>query len=176
MALSKEQKNAVVDELTTVLQNTKITVFATYAGIGVQDLQALRRQASENGTTIKVAKNRLVQQAMNNVEAYKSSDTSSLNGMLLFAFNDQDEVAPAQVLNDFAKKHPNLQFVGAYSENGELMDSEQVKQLANLPSKDQLRAQLVGTIAAPLSGFVNVMAGNMRGLVNVLNARKEQIG
>jgi len=175
MALSKEQKDVVVEDLTTALQSTKITVFANYTGISVQDLQALRRQAKENGTVVKVAKNRLVHQALKNVEAYKSSDTSSLTGQLLFAFNPEDEVAPAQSLHDFAKKHPSLQFVGAYSENGELMDAESVKQLATLPSKDQLRAQLVSTVAAPLSGFVNVLAGNMRGLVNVLNARSEQM-
>lgn len=175
MALSKEQKDAVVEEVTSTLQTTKITVFATYAGIGVQDLQNLRRQAKENGTVIKVVKNRLVAQALKNVEAYKDSDVSLLNGQLLFAFNAEDEVAPAQSLNDFAKKHPNLKFVGAYSENGELMDGDSVKQLAGLPSKDQLRGQVVGTIAAPLSGFVNVMAGNLRGLVNVLNARSEQL-
>jgi ribosomal protein L10 len=87
MALSKEQKNVVVDDLTTALQNTKITVFATYAGIGVQDLQDLRRQARANGTVIKVAKNRLVAQALKNVDAYKDSDTSTLTGQLVFAFN-----------------------------------------------------------------------------------------
>jgi large subunit ribosomal protein L10 len=175
MALSKEQKNVVVEDLTSTLQNTKITVFATCAGVSVQELQTLRRQARESGTTVKVAKNRLFKQALASVDAYKSSDTSSLTGQLLFAFNNEDEVAPAQVLNDFAKKHPSLQFVGAYSENGDLMDGAAVKQLATLPSKDQLRGQLVGTIAAPLSGFVNVLAGNMRGLVNVLNAHKEQL-
>ncbi len=175
MALSKEQKDAAVEVITSNLQNTKITVFATYTGISVQDLQDLRRQAKANGTTVKVAKNRLVSQALKNVEAYKSSDTSPLTGQLLFAFNAEDEVAPAQSLNDFAKKHPELQFVGAYSDNGELMDAESVKYLATLPSKDQLRAQLVGTVAAPLSGFVNVLAGNLRGLVNVLNARSEQM-
>lgn len=175
MALSKEQKDAVVEDITSNLQSTKITVFANYTGISVQDLQALRRQAKENGTVVRVAKNRLVSTALKNVEAYKSTDTSSLKGQLLFAFNPEDEVAPAQSLHDFAKKHPNLQFVGAYSENGEFMDADAVKQLATLPSKDQLRAQVVGTIAAPLSGFVNVMAGNLRGLVNVLNARSEQL-
>jgi len=175
MALSKEQKNVVVEDLTTTLQTTKITVFATYAGISVQELQTLRRQAKENGTAIKVAKNRLFKQALANVDTYKSSDVSTVTGQILFAFNAEDEVAPAQALNEFAKKHKSLQFVGAYTENGELMNAESVMHLATLPSKDQLRGQLVGTIAAPLSGFVNVLAGNMRGLVNVLNARSEQL-
>lgn len=175
MALSKEQKEAVIAKVTEELQSTKITVFAKYTGVGVADLQELRRQARENGTNVQVAKNRLVVQAMKGTDAYKESDTSVLNGQLLFAFNSEDEVAPAQSLSEFAKKHPQLEFVGAYSENGELMDAAAVKHLATLPSKDQLRGQLVGTIAAPLSGFVSVLSGNMRGLVNVINARKEQV-
>ena len=100
----------------------------------------------------------------------------ALEGMLLYAFNDQDEVAPAQSLNAFAKKNPTLAFVGAITADGQFMDAADVKALANLPTKDQLRAQLVGTIGAPLSGFANVLAGNVRGVMNVLNARAEAIG
>jgi large subunit ribosomal protein L10 len=76
---------------------------------------------------------------------------------------------------DFAKTHPSIELKGAIDSEGVVMDEAQVKQLASLPSKEQLRGQLVGTIAAPLSGFVNVLSGNIRGLVNVLNAREQQL-
>ena len=98
-----------------------------------------------------------------------------MNGQLLYAFNNEDEVAPAQALNNFARENPELQFVAAINENGDVLDADQVKALADLPSKDQLRGMLVGTLAAPLSGLVGVLGGNMRGLVTVLNGRKDAL-
>lgn len=175
MATTKQAKETALAELTELLQSSKLTVIAQYAGTSVTALQELRRNASENATTVKVAKNRIVRLAISNVESIKDVDTSALTGQLLYAFNAEDEVAPAQVLNNFAKTHPNLEFVGAVSDTGEFFNAEQVKQLANLPSKDQLRGQLVGTIAAPVSGFVNVLAGNIRGFVTVLGARAEKL-
>lgn len=175
MALSKEQKQQVIDELTELLTSSKLTVAATYQGTGVKQMQELRAQARDNGTTIKVVKNRLVKKAIESVEDIKDVDTSSFEGQLLYAFNADDEVAPAQVLANFAKKNPQITFVAAISEDGNVLAAEDVKALADLPSKDQLRAQLVGTIAAPLSGFVNVLSGNVRGVLNVLNARAEAI-
>lgn len=175
MAKSKQAKETALAELTDLLQSSKLTVVAQYTGTSVKALQDLRRAAAENETTVKVAKNRIVRIAVSKVDAIKDVDTSALTGQLLYAFNADDEVAPAQILNEFAKSNPTIEFVGAVSETGEFFDAEQVKQLANLPSKDQLRGQLVGTIAAPLSGFANVLAGNIRGLVTVLGARAEKM-
>lgn len=175
MALTREAKESVVAEMNNLLSATKITVVAKYTGTTVQEIQQLRRQASETNTDLKIAKNRLVIKAMSNHETLKSADTSKLEGQLLYAFNADDEVAPAQVLYAFSKEHPQIEFVGAYSDDGSWMDAEQVSQLAQLPSKEQLRAQLVGTIAAPISGFVNVLNGNLRGFVNVLNARAQEM-
>jgi large subunit ribosomal protein L10 len=175
MALTQEKKEAVVANLVEHLSSSKITIMAQYTGLTVQESQELRAKARENGTTLLVVKNRLVKVAMSKVDSLKDVDTSDLEGQLMYAFNNEDEVAPAQVLADFAKEHPASALKGAIDANGAIMDEAQVKQLASLPSKEQLRGQLVGTIAAPLSGFVNVLSGNMRGLVNVLNAREQQL-
>ncbi|HVV67242.1 MAG TPA: 50S ribosomal protein L10 [Candidatus Saccharimonadales bacterium] len=176
MALTKDQKKEVVDEVAELLSSSKLTVVAKYEGTGVKALQGLRRDARANGTKVKVAKNRLVKQALQSVDTLKDTDTSALEGMLLYAFNSEDEVAPAQSLNTFAKKNPTLEFVGAITAEGNFIPADEVKQLASLPSKEQLRAMLVGTIGAPLSGFANVLSGNVRGVLNVLNARAENIG
>ena len=175
MALTQEKKEAVVSNLVEHLSSSKITVMAQYTGLTVKESQELRAKARENGTTLLVVKNRLVKVAMSKVDSLKDVDTSDLEGQLMYAFNNEDEVAPAQVLANFAKEHPAIALKGAIDANGAIMDEAQVKQLASLPSKEQLRGQLVGTIAAPLSGFVNVLSGNMRGLVNVLNAREQQL-
>jgi large subunit ribosomal protein L10 len=149
---------------------------AKYQGTGVKALQTLRRDAKRGGTKVKVVKNRLVIQALKSSETFKDIDTSNLQGMLLYAFNSQDEVAPAQSLQAFAKQQPTLEFVGAITPEGQFIPPEDVKALADLPSKEQLKAMLVGTIAAPLSGFANVLAGNVRGVLNVLTARGEALG
>lgn len=176
MALTKDKKNEVVAEVAALLDSSKLTVVTKYEGTTVKALQALRRQARDSGTKVKVIKNRLVIQAIQQTATMKNVDTSAFEGMLLYAFNSEDEVAPAQSIAAFAKTNPSLKFVGAITADGTLIGAEDVQALANLPSKDQLRGMLVGTIAAPLSGFVNVLAGNVRGVLNVLNARADALG
>jgi large subunit ribosomal protein L10 len=175
MALTKEKKHAVVDQVSALLNESKMTVVAAYQGTPVKAMQTLRRDAKAGGTVVKVVKNRLVMQALQRSDTFKDIDTSVLNGMLLYAFNKEDEVAPAQALAAFAKTQPTMEFVGAFTSEGQLLSADDVKALASLPTKEQLRGMLVGTLAAPLSGFVNVMAGNVRGVLNVLNARSEAI-
>jgi large subunit ribosomal protein L10 len=175
MALSKEKKAEVVSEVGELLAKSKLTVVAKYPGTSVKAMQSLRHEARQNGTTVKVIKNRLFKLALGANPTLKKVDSSTLSGQLLYAFNAEDEVAPAQSLANFAKTEPQLQFVGAISAEGQFLPAEDVKALASLPSKDQLRGLAVGTIAAPLSGFVNVLAGNVRGILNVLNARSQQL-
>ena len=176
MALSKSKKNEVVSDIGNLLDTSKLTVVAKYQGTTVKAMQALRRQARDNGTKVKIVKNRLVIKALEQSENLKNVDKSALEGMLLYAFNSDDEVAPAQSLAAFAKTNPTLEFVGAITAEGNFIGAEDVKALADLPSKEQLRGMLVGTIGAPLSGFVNVMTGNVRGVLNVLNARVNNLG
>ncbi len=175
MALKKDKKHVVVDEVGDLLTASKMTIVAAYQGTTVKAMQELRKQASSNATTVRVVKNRLVIKAIQHSETLKNVDTAALKGQLLYAFNSEDEVAPAQILASFAKKQPTIEFVGAITGEGIFIDANDVKALAALPSKEQLRGMLVGTIAAPLSGFVNVMAGNVRGILNVLNARAEAL-
>lgn len=174
MALTKEQKQEVVEEIKNLLSNSKMTVLASYKGTPVKSMQKLRKSAGENGTTIKVVKNRLVVKAMESIDELKDVQTEQLKGQLLYAFNTEDEVAPAQVLFNFSKEAPNIEFVGAITADGQLLGADEVKSLANLPSKEQLRSMVVGTLKAPLSGFAAVTSGNLRGLITVLNAKAEQ--
>lgn len=175
MALSRSKKDEIISEVSELLGSSKLTVVAKYEGTTVKALQTLRREAKQNGTKVSVVKNRLVIKALEQ-SGKKDVDTSALSGMLLYAFNAEDEVAPAQALNNFAKTNPSLTFVGAITADNSFIGPEDVKALASLPGKEQLRAMLVGTLAAPLSGFVNVLSGNVRGVLNVLNARAEALG
>jgi len=175
MALTKDKKNQIIADITSLLESSRLTVVAAYDGTPVKAMQTLRKQARENGTKVQVFKNRLVIKAMHENQLTKETDTSALNGMLLYAFNQNDEVAPAQVLAEFAKTQPSIKFVGGITHEGIFIHADDVTALASLPSKEQLRGILVGTISAPLGSFVNVLLGNLRGVLNVLNAHAESI-
>lgn len=171
MALSKQQKQAVVDEVAELLSNSKMTVVAKYQGTTVKALQQLRRDGRANGTKVKVIKNRLVIQALKTNDRLKGVDTDILQGMLLYAFNGEDEVAAAQVLNAFAKQNPSLEFIGAISAEGEFVDAAGVKNLAGLPGKHQLIAEVVATLLSPVNDATGALSGNLHGLLDAVEAK-----
>lgn len=175
MAITKDKKHEQVAELTELFKTAKIAVTAKYTGLSVQDVQELRKAAREAGVVIKVVKNRLVRVALQQSDQYKDADTSSLTDQLLYAFSNNDEVAPAQVLAKFAKTHDHLKLVSGFSE-GNTLDTSVVNALASLPSKEQLRGQLVGVIAAPLTQLLGVMNGTQRGFTQVVAQHAEQLG
>ena len=175
MALSKEKKAAVIAETADMLANSKLIVVASYRGTSVQSLQALRRQARDQQSTVRIIKNRLVQKALQADSRFKNADTEFLTGQLLYASSDQDEIAPAKVIAEFAKSEPQVEFVAGINADGTIIDAEDVKVLAALPTRDQLRGQLVGLLVSPWSGLANILTGNVQGVLNVLSARAEQI-
>jgi large subunit ribosomal protein L10 len=171
MALTKKQKQSVVDDVSALLDESKLTVCAKYQGISVKELQELRKNAKQNGTIVKVIKNRLVIKATTDNNRLKSTDTSLLKGQLIYAFNNSDEVAPAQTLSNFAKKNPNLQFVGAITAEGGFLSAEEVNALAQLPSKNELIAQVIATLASPLNDVTNALSGNLHSLLDGVEAK-----
>jgi large subunit ribosomal protein L10 len=171
MALTKADKQAVVKEVSDLLANSKMTVVAKYEGTTVKALQGLRRDARQNGTKVKVVKNRLVIQAIKATDNVKDADTGALQGMLLYAFNGEDEVAPAQSLHDFAKTHTSLQFVGAITAEGKFIGADEVKALAILPGKNQMIAGLINTLNAPIQGVISGLSGDLHGLLKGLEAK-----
>ena len=171
MALTREKKESVVAEVADLLSTSKMTVVAQYQGTTVKALQGLRRKARDNGTQVKIAKNRLVRQALKQVEDLKDVDASTLEGMLLYAFNANDEVAPAQVLADFAKANPSIVFTGAISADGKFLTADEVKALAALPSKNELIAQVIATLTAPLNDITNGLSGNLHALLDGVAAK-----
>jgi large subunit ribosomal protein L10 len=171
MAISKDKKQALVTEMSDLFATSRMTVFAQYNGLSVQEVQELRRDAREAGVTIKVVKNRLVRVAMQSQDQYKNTDTSALVGQLIYAVSPEDEVAPAQVLDKFAKTHPALQLVGAFSGEGRALSTDEVKALAGLPSKNQLIAQVVAQLLSPVHDVTNALSGNLHALLDGVEAK-----
>lgn len=171
MAISRDKKNTLVADMSQLLTTAKSTAFAAYDGLSVADIQTLRAEARAEGVTIKVVKNRLVRVALSEVPAYKNTDTSVLTGQLIYAVSSEDEVAPAKVLNTFAKKHDALQIVGGFADDGILMSADDVIALASLPSKAQLVAEVIATLLSPVHDVTNALAGNLHGLLDGVEAK-----
>ncbi len=170
MPKSRQQKEATLSSLGDGLKAAKASVFANFQGLTVAEADELRNLCRKEGVKVLVAKKTLVRKAFN--ELGLEADPKVYEGGIATFFGTTDEVAPARIVNDFAKKHQVVAIFGG-TLDGKYIDAMFVKSLAALPSKQQLLGQLVGTLNAPVSGFVNVLAGNLRGLVSVLNNIKE---
>ncbi|MBR3164449.1 50S ribosomal protein L10 [Candidatus Saccharibacteria bacterium] len=166
MAISKDKKEQLVADLTTLLSDAKMTVFAKYQGLSVADMQELRKLARENNVQIKVVKNRLVRVAMNEIAVYKDTDASALEGQLLYAVSSEDEVAPAQILAKFAKTHSALELKGAFSGEGKTLSETEVVELSKLPSREQLIGQVVDMLLSPVNDVTNGLSGNLHALLD----------
>ena len=166
MAISKDKKQQLVADLNEILSDAKMTVFAKYQGLSVSELQDLRHLARENNVKIKVVKNRLVRVAMGEIAVYKDTDTSALEGQLLYAISNDDEVAPAQVLAKFAKEHQALELKGAFSAEGKSLNEQEVVELSKLPSKDQLIGQVVNMLTGTVNDVTNALSGNLHALLD----------
>ena len=174
MAISRAAKEQAVDQLTGELGRIKLAVMTDYRGLTVREVEELRTTLRDQGITYRVAKNTLLRLATKNNPALSGIDPQSFTGPMALALGFDDEVAPARVIFQYAKQHEALEIVGAITGDGKVLSAAEVKALANLPTREQLIAQVVGTIAAPLTGFVGVMSGNLRSIVYVLNALQEQ--
>ncbi len=175
MAISRDKKQTLVTELTELIKNAKSVASATYTGLSVKEMQELRQLARENDIKLKVVKNRLVKVALQGDDRFKDADLSDFKGQLVYAFSEVDEIAPAQILAKFAKDKNNIELVAGLADSGEVQSAEVLKALAELPTKDQLRGQVVSVIAAPLTQMLGVANGAQRGFAQVLSQRSEQL-
>lgn len=168
---TKVQKTQLIAEVSARAKESKALVFANFKGVPVKDLTTLRRSLRETGSGWQVLKKTLMNRALD--EAGIKVDARSLDGQVGIAFSS-DEVAAAKVIADFlkARKDTTLAIVGG-ALGTEALSVEAVKALAKLPSRDELRAKLVGTLQAPIGSFVRTLSGNLSGLVRVLGAVRD---
>ena len=170
MAVKRSEKEQILADLEAQLSDAKSVVFADYRGTTVKKIDELRKNLRKEGISTKVAKITLIRKALEK----HGVDTSKMDfkAPVAVAISKQDEVAAARILTAFAKENKNVQVLAGVMEN-KYISAAEVKALAALPSKQELLGKLVGTINGPVSGFVNVLAGNLRNLVYVVNAIKE---
>ena len=161
-------KYDLVEGLKAKVERSKAVYVGEYRGMTVAQSTELRAKVREAGGELKIAKNTLFEIAMKEAGLNPLPD-EFMTGPNIFALCYDDPVAVAKVLKEYANDKTQKAFIlkGGQLE-GQTLSLAQLNALADLPSKDVLRAQVVRTIAAPLSGFVNVLAGTIRGLVTCL--------
>jgi large subunit ribosomal protein L10 len=137
-----------------------------YRGTTVKDIDKFRGALRKEDVFTKVYKIPLVNMALkaNGIDAVIDAKAP-----VILSISTEDEVAPARIVKTIGKEVKTISILSGVVD-GKFMDKSQILALAELPSKQDMRAKLVGTMNAPVSGFVNVLAGNIRGLLNVLNA------
>lgn len=169
MPMNRAQKATLLAEFDKTFAEAKGVVFANYRGLKVKELEQLRDEANNGAMTMRITKNTILKIAArrHNIEL----DEALLSQPLTMIASREDEIVAAKTLKTFAKEHEALQIAGGVVGNRFLSVSE-VKALADLPGKDQLRAQLVGVLASPLVGLVRTLQAPLAGLVNVLHQYK----
>ena len=168
-----EAKQAIVQEIADKMKNAQGTVVVDYRGLNVEEVTELRKKSRENNIDYKVYKNSMMRFAAK--EAGVEGLLDVLVGPTAIAFCEDDPVAPAKLINDFAGEHKALEIKAGVVE-GKVLDVAGVKELAELPPREVLVAKVLGGLNAPISGFANVLNANLKGLVVALNAIAEQKG
>lgn len=165
--LTRSQKEQLVKDLSAKIKDGKVLIFSDYAGTTVSKMKDLRDELRKTDSSYKITKKKLINLALK--DAGIEASVLDLEGQIGIAIGKGDEVSAAKVLANFAKENKNFKILQGVLEN-KAISGKEVLSLATLPGKDELLAKLVGTINAPVSGFVNVLAGNLRNLVGVLKA------
>ena len=145
-----QAKQEAVDVVTEKLRNSVTTVVADYRGLNVAQVTELRKQLREAGVEFQVLKNTLVRRATAAAELTELDEV--LTGPTAIAFSVEDEIAPAKILNDFAKKNDALKVKGGVVE-GRVVGADQIKALAELPSREGLLSMLLSVLQAPVRNF-----------------------
>lgn len=174
MPITRKQKEAIVESLREKLQNSPIIILTDYRGLNVAAMNKLRRKMGESGSEFQVVKNTLVKRVTDEL-GIEGLDPY-LEGPTALATSTNDPVAPAKVLKEVAKEHKELEIKAGVLE-GKVVDVTAIKNLADLPSREVLLAQVVGGMQAPLYGFAGALQGVLRKFVYALEAiRKQKAG
>jgi len=169
----KEQKAEQVEEIAERLKKAKVAVLTDYRGLTVGQLQDLRARLRGGDVEYRVVKNTLARRAAE--AAGVPALQAELKGPVAIAFGYDDLGVPAKLINEFVRAtRLKLEVVGGLVE-GRVFSPDQVKQLADLPSRESLIAQLMGTLQSPVSQLVGIMQTPVQQLIGVLDAYKERM-
>lgn len=166
----REDKVKKVEEIKNRFSHSVAAILTDYRGLNVTDITKLRKKLLEEEVEYKVVKNTLTRIALEDTD-YNLDEY--LKGPTAIAFSNEDPVAPAKIIAEFAKTHKDLEIKGGVVE-GKVVSNEVIDKLAKLPTREELLAKAVGSIQAPLQGIVGVLNAPMRDFVGVLHAIQDK--
>jgi large subunit ribosomal protein L10 len=170
---TREQKVEQVELLAEKLKKAKVAVLTDYRGLTVKQMQELRGRLRGGEVEYRVVKNTLARRAAD--AAGHPALKDEIKGPVAIAFGYEDLGIPSRLINEFVRStRIKLDVVGGLVE-GRVFSAEQVKQLADLPSREVLIAQLLGTLQSPVAQLVGIMQTPLQQLLGVLNAYKEKV-
>lgn len=152
-----KEKEQIVSNIVESIKNSQSCIVVNYKGLTVAEDTELRNKFREAGVEYKVLKNTMVRRAAAQIGDMEMFDDVNLVGANAFAFGVNDPVAPAKIVKDFVKTHPKLELKMGYVE-GEYYDADKLMALANIPSREELIAKLLGSLKAPMSNFVYLLS------------------
>ena len=171
--MNRADKEAQVAELNALWADASCLYLADYRGLTVEDANELRNKCREAGVQYRVVKNTLAKRAIEGTD--KAPLDASFVGPTAAAWTEDDAAAPAKVLADFAKEKQALELKEAVVE-GAALDPAQVHALSKLPSRDELRSQLLSVLVAPMQQIVSVISAPARDVVGVIDAYAKKLG
>jgi len=170
MAITREKKSEIVEDLANRFSKSKSIVFLCFKGLKAKENVELRRKLGSENIDCKVAKKTLIKMGLKRADIEKIDD-SVLEGPVAVAVGYEDEVAPARIAGEFSKANNNLRVLGGVL-SGRYLKAEEMKVLAALPDKNQLRAQFIRSVNAPVSGLVNILSISITNFINVVEQIK----
>lgn len=170
--LQKKKKQQIVSDLKDRLSSIKIVILINYSGLTTKESDVLREKLETQNSQLQIVKNNLVKIAIK--EANIDVDPEIFKGQIALVFSNEDEIFPAKTLAQFYQKTEKPNIIGAIYEN-EFITKEKVEQLAKIPDRQILLAQLVANTSSPLTGLVHVLKANLTNLVLVLNQYKNKL-
>lgn len=168
MPKSKEEKKEILKDLEEKIKKSKSVVFTSFGALKVSESEDLRKKLGGEGGECYVPKKTLLGLALKNT-GYEINP-EDFEGRIAVVFGYDDQVSHVKVVDNFKDDHEEkIDFLGGILDEN-FIDAAKVSELAKIPNRQELYAQLVGSLNSPASGFVNVLAGNMRSLVYALKA------
>ncbi|MCK4520495.1 50S ribosomal protein L10 [Candidatus Parcubacteria bacterium] len=171
MAKTKEEKQKIIQELKEKIKKQKSIVFVDFSGLEVKAITELRKEMRKQDCEFKVAKKTFIEIALKDFKEDIAKKAREMDGEIGIGFGYKDEVMPFKILGDCAKEQENLKLLAGLI-GDEFLGQEETVAMSKLPSREEVVARIVGSISAPISNFVNVLQGNIKGLLQVLTTIK----
>jgi large subunit ribosomal protein L10 len=168
MALTREQKQKIIEDLKEKIARHKAILFLDYSNLKAKDLFSLRNLLKKEKSLLKVAKKTLLGLALKQEYPELAEKIKELEGQPCVVFSFTDEITPAKIVYQFSKENSEVKILGAFFE-GEFQTPEAVIALAQLPTREELLGKLVGSLSNPMAGFVNSLRANLERFVYVLS-------